>query len=412
MRRLPALVVLGTLLASLQAAPALALSWPPDGYPDPPYFCLSQTKGLYRYIETNDPQVSTNPEQDTFFGYATNPGWDNWYGYWEGDLNGKPGTVTGWMELFDHLRLGDSGHWNFSTYGWTVYGRIRQFIAYWNPYFNGQCGWRGGPPPYMADEWGVPVADFAVDNQPPTNPNPYISGFSTDSVSFSWQTVVDQGSGSGADYFASGFDHFVAWLTVNGGQARGWGTPVTPQVLTVNGLQAGDVACLHVIALDKLYNATPEQQACAGPATAPPAPPAPAAGAVAGNPLPAGLAGLPSWFWLTPAPTSTTVEENYAGRRYRIVIAPISVGWSFGDGSSLVADAGAAYPAQSDVQHEYETATSAGYVLGAAVNWSYSWYVRSGDSWLGPYPLPLRTSAAEPLTYPVEQAQPELGVPP
>ena len=403
--------LLALAVAALQTVPALALSWPPGSYPAPPYFCLSQTQGSYEYIATNDPQVSTNPEQDTFYGYASNPGWDNWYGYWEGDLNGAPGTVTGWVELFDHLSLGQSGHWNFSSYGWNVYGHLRQFIAYWNPYFNGRCGWRGGPPPYMADEYGVPVADFAVDNQPPGNPSPYIAGFSTSSVSFGWQPVLDQGSGAGLDYFAAGFDHFVAWLTVDGGPAEQWGTPVTPQVLTARGLRPGDTACLHVIALDKLFNATPEEQACGGPAVAPPAPPPPPSGAVAADPHPVGLAGLPAWFWLAPAPAASVVEETYAGRAYRVAMAPGSVGWSFGDGGSLTAGAGAAYPAESDVQHEYETATSAGYTVAATISWSYSWYVRAGASWLGPYPMPPRSSQAQPLSYPVEQAQPELGVP-
>lgn len=403
--------LLATVVAALQPVAGQALWWPPGTYPDPPYFCLSQTRGAYEEIVTNDPQVGNNPEQDTFFGYAADPGWDDWYGYWAGDLNGKAGTVTGWVELFDHLYLGQSGHWNFSSSGWRVEGRLRQYIAYWNPYFDGQCGWWGGPPPYMADEIGVPVADFAVDDQPPTSPDPFVSDYSLSSVSFTWNPVVDQGSGAGADYFAVGFDHFNAWLTVDGGPPLQTLSTTSPRTLTAAALQAADTACVHVVAFDQLQNATPEQQACAGPATPPPAPPAPAAGAVGANPSSTGLTGLASWFWLAPAPAATTVDETIGGRSYRVVMTPGGVAWDFGDGSSTVADAGAAYPAESDVQHVYEASSRAGYPVSATLSWTVNWYVQTAGGWSGPYPMAPVASAASGLTYPVEQAQPELAGP-
>jgi hypothetical protein len=65
---------------------------------DPAGFCPAQSGLPATYLSlppTNDPQVGDNPEQDTFFGYHSSPGYDNWYGYWYGDFRGTPGDSSG-----------------------------------------------------------------------------------------------------------------------------------------------------------------------------------------------------------------------------------------------------------------------------------------------------------------------------
>jgi hypothetical protein len=90
-------------------------------------------------------------------------------------------------------------------------------------------------------------------------------------------------------------------------------------------------------------------------------PPAPA---VAVNPAPAGLAGLDTWFWLTPAPGAVINDLDLAGYRYRLTVSPMSVSWNFGDGAAATLDApagwGQAYPAHSTVAHVYDRHSAGG----------------------------------------------------
>jgi hypothetical protein len=44
----------------------------------------------------------------------------------------------------------------------------------------------------------------------------------------------------------------------------------------------------------------------------------------------------------------------------------------------------------------------------ATVSYRISWWWRSGEQWLGPYPLGADTSSAIGVIHPVRQAQPEL----
>jgi hypothetical protein len=106
-----------------------------------------------------------------------------------------------------------------------------------------------------------------------------------------------------------------------------------------------------------------------------------------------------------------TYVEAAGGLTYRVVSTPATVAWSFGDGSpALVGGSGRAYPEASDVRHVYEVVSAAGYRVTAVVSWTRSWYVADGaGGWVGPYAMAPVTSAATPLTYPVEQAQPELA---
>jgi hypothetical protein len=405
------------LLAALALAfaPRLALAsqWG-TGYGDPPGFCSAQSRLPSTYLSlppTNDPTVANNPEQDTFFGYHPYPGYDDWYGYWYGDFRGRPGDASGWR-LIRRVGYPQHWHWNFADWGWAVHGHVKQYIAYYNWTFGGQCGmsWYGSPwpAPYMADVDGYPVLDIYVDAVPPDDPKPRITSVSPGSISFSWDPVADRGDGAGADYFAVGLDHYTSWLTVNGGLAGGRRDSLAPLTLTAAATPA-DAVCVFVIAVDKLGNASASQSRCGQPSGSPPMPPPPGPAGIGANPAAPGLVGVPTWFWLEPAPLPVTTFETAGGIDYKVVAQPETVDWDFGDGGTLRnAGFGVPYPAESAIQHRYGVQSEAGYRVAADTRYSVSWWWRSGSTWLGPYPLGSQTVSARDLSYAVRQAQPEL----
>jgi hypothetical protein len=403
----PALVVvLGRALVPIQAE---ASRWG-SAYGDPPSFCPAQSllPASYTSLVTNDPSVAANPERDTFWGIHPNPGYDDWYGYWYGDFEGRPGDASGWR-FITRAYLGQVGHWDFADWGWRVHGHAKQYIGYFNWTFAGQCGLRS---PYMADVFGNPVVDIYVDSVPPNPPAPRVLALTTDSVIFGWDPVTDRGDGAGADYYEAGMDHYRSWLTVGGGPPVQIADTVGPRRLTATGLGKAQDACLHVIAYDRLQNATPEQQACARVLTPPPAPAPPPPPTIGVSPAPFGLVGLETWYWLNPAPATTTTDLNLSGYRYRVTQAPTGVDWAFGDGSTQALAApeglGLAYPAQSPITHVYQRHSAAGYPVSATVRWSLSWSVLAAGKWYGPYALGTQNSAPALLNYPVRQAQTEL----
>jgi hypothetical protein len=170
---------------------------------------------------------------------------------------------------------------------------------------------------------------------------------------------------------------------------------------------------LHVRAFDKLENGTADQVACGRALGTPPVPPWPALPSEVGaNPSPIGLAGFESWFWLTPAPAVDTVTENVDGVEYTITAKPVGADWDFGDGAvARFHDAsgfGSVFPDVSPVTHVYQAHRQTGYVVRASVRYSLTWSALVAGTWSGPYPLGTIVRPARPLTYPVEQAQPEL----
>ena len=401
--------------AAFALAPRLAVAsaWG-SPYGDPPGFCPAHSWLPSTYLSlppTSDPLVGDNPEQDTFFGYHQQPGYDDWYGSWFGDFRGRPGDASGW-QLIRRVDYPTHWHWNFADWGWAVHGHAKQYIAYYNWTFGGQCGmgyprspW---PAPYMADIDGYPVVDIYVDAVPPADPQPRIAAVGPASISFTWDPVVDRGDGAGPDYFAVGMGHYTSWLTIDGGPPIRRRDSAAPLVLS-SAAGPTDTVCAFVVASDKLGNATAPRSLCGRPAGAPPAPPAPSAGAIRVNPVAQGLAGLASWFWLDPAPSPVTTYESAAGTDYRVVAEPVSAGWDFGDGVKLpTGDFGAPYPAPSTVTHTYGSAVEAGYAVASTVEYRVSWWWRSGREWLGPYPLGSQAVPAAGLVYPVRQAQPEL----
>ena len=414
MRRLALLVVMLVGLTVALPRPVLASQWG-SAYGDPPGFCPAQSllPSTYTTVVTNDPLVGNNPEQDTFWGIHPDPGYDDWYGYWYGDFRGTPGDSSGWKYITTSW-YGQKKHWNFADWGWAIHGHAKQYIAYYNWTFVGQCGWWWGPrpPPFMADVYGNPVVDFYVDSVPPNPPAPRALSLTPSSVTFGWDAVSDRGDGEGADYFAVGMGHYRSWLTVGAGAAQQVADTDAPRQLTAAGLGAGLYACVHVIAYDKLQNATPEEQACAQVLPPPPMPSPPPAPAIGVNPGPPGLVGLDTWFWLAPSPAPVTIALGLAGYQYRLTASPASVAWTFGDSAAAMLDApagfGQAYPVRSTVTHVYDRHDATGYPVSAVVTWSVNWSVLSGGTWFGPYQLGTQTSSAASLGYPVRQAQTEL----
>ena len=133
---------------------------------------------------------------------------------------------------------------------------------------------------------------------------------------------------------------------------------------------------------------------------------------IAAHPTGVGLVGLDTWYWLTPAPTPLSVSETYLGTQYVVTARPVAASWDFGDGSSDPSNDssgfGLAYPEQSTVTHIYEAHSQAGYPVRALIRYDVAWSAVVGGRSFGPYPLGSSEIPAQPLAYPVEQAQPEL----
>ena len=141
-------------------------------------------------------------------------------------------------------------------------GHAKQYIAYYNWTFGGQCGmgWYGRPlpAPYMADVDGYPVMDIYVDAVPPGDPQPRVGSVTPGSITFTWDPVADRGDGQGADYFSAGMGHYTFWSTINGRAAGSRRDSPTPLNLTIAATPA-DSVCVFIVAADKLGNATPPQ---------------------------------------------------------------------------------------------------------------------------------------------------------
>lgn len=364
-------------------------------------------------VVTNDPLVGSNPERNTFYGFHPDPGYDDWYGFFYGDFRGRPGDSSGWIKLL-HERYPQHYHWNFADYGWAVHGHVKQYIAYYNWTFGGQCGLgRYGftwAPPYMADQYGWPVVDIYVDAMAPYDPVPRVTSATTSSVTFTWDPVADRGDGAGPDFFEAGIDHYVSWITLGAMRLQSAAT-AAPRVI-MQSLTTGEIACAHVRAFDHVGNASAERVVCAGALSPPPMPAWTAAGRVSADPSPLGLAGFDTWLWLTPTPGPMVVTETYAGVQYAVTATPVGTQWDFGDGATARyrgSDGfGLAYPAQSSIAHEYQADNRSGYAIRASIDYDVAFKTLLGGAWLGPYPMGSITLPAVALDYPVRQAQPEL----
>jgi len=207
---------------------------------------------------------------------------------------------------------------------------------------------------------------------------------------------------------------YSSWLTLGTSTTRlQAATTRSPRTLTQSNVKAGEKACVHVVAKDRLLNATPESVSCAGPLGPPPMPDWSAlVSVVAANPTSPGLVGLDSLFWLDPMPAAITVHETYEGIEYTVTAVPAGAAWDFGDGTRAnFTDAsgfGLPYPQTSPVTHVYQAHDQAGYRVKSAVRYLVSWTASVNGRTAGPYELGTTSLEAQPLSYPVEQAQPEL----
>ena len=125
-----------------------------------------------------------------------------------------------------------------------------------------------------------------------------------------------------------------------------------------------------------------------------------------------GLTGLPSWFWLGGGSAAMPDAAASSGPlTVRVRARLVGVSWEFGDGIGYDSiDLGQAYPAQSDVQHVYQTDTyrlSNGYTAAAVLRYLVTYSVNGGP-WLT---LGVKTKPYS-QPYSVYQVQPEaIGAP-
>jgi hypothetical protein len=100
------------------------------------------------------------------------------------------------------------------------------------------------------------------------------------------------------------------------------------------------------------------------------------------------------------------------GSHYLVTATPMGVDWDFGDGTaaSLVGASafGDPYPVHSSVTHVFSSHNQTGYAVKARVRYNVSWSEIAGASRFGPYPMGSIALDVTSLSYPVEQAQPEL----
>jgi hypothetical protein len=124
-----------------------------------------------------------------------------------------------------------------------------------------------------------------------------------------------------------------------------------------------------------------------------------------------GLTGLPSWFWLRGSASMPDATASSGPLTVSVRARLAGVTWEFGDGIGYDSiDLGQAYPAQSDVQHVYQTDTyglSNGYKAAAVLRYLVTYSVNGGP-WLT---LGVKTKPYS-QSYSVYQVQPEaIGAP-
>ncbi len=120
-----------------------------------------------------------------------------------------------------------------------------------------------------------------------------------------------------------------------------------------------------------------------------------------------GLTGLTSWFWLAGNPQMADATASAGPLTVTVHGALIDVVWDFGDGSGVSSgtDPGRAFPAQSSIQHMYQTDTfgrPGGYAVIALARYLVTYSVNGGPfTELGVKARPYS------LAYLVNQLQPE-----
>ena len=120
-----------------------------------------------------------------------------------------------------------------------------------------------------------------------------------------------------------------------------------------------------------------------------------------------GLTGLASWFWLGGNPQMPDATASAGPLTVTVHASLIDVVWDFGDGSRVSSgtDLGRAFPAQSSIQHVYQTDTfgrPGGYSCSALVRYRVTYSLNGGPfAELGVKAQPYSVS------YQVNQLQPQ-----
>lgn len=119
-----------------------------------------------------------------------------------------------------------------------------------------------------------------------------------------------------------------------------------------------------------------------------------------------GLTGLASWYWLAGNPQMPDATATAGPLTVTVHATLIDVVWDFGDGSGLSSgtDLGRAFPAQSSIQHVFESDTfeRPGYKCTALVRYRATYSVNGGPfAELGVKANPYS------ISYTVNQLQPE-----
>ncbi len=120
-----------------------------------------------------------------------------------------------------------------------------------------------------------------------------------------------------------------------------------------------------------------------------------------------GLTGMASWFWLAGTPQMPDATASAGSLTVTVHAALIDLVWDFGDGNGVSSgtDLGRAFPAQSSIQHMYQTDTfgrPSGYSVSALARYLVTYSVNGGPfSELGVKARPYS------LAYLVNQLQPE-----
>ena len=95
-----------------------------------------------------------------------------------------------------------------------------------------------------------------------------------------------------------------------------------------------------------------------------------------------GLTGLPSWYWLSGSSSMADAVASSGPLTVSVRARLEGISWEFGDGLGYDSlDLGQAYPAQSDIQHLYQTDTyrvTNGYTVMAILRYLVTYSVNNG----------------------------------
>ncbi len=118
-----------------------------------------------------------------------------------------------------------------------------------------------------------------------------------------------------------------------------------------------------------------------------------------------GLTGLSSWFWCAGSASMPDATASSGPLTVTVRATLAGVDWNFGDGSRSAGGLGQPFPAQSDVQHVFQTSTfgmATGYTITATVSWIVTFSANGG-----PFTVLGVKSRSYSRSYVVNQLQPE-----